>query len=879
MSKNPLSFSGLDSVGVASSREKYGSNRLTVRKSKSFFRKYIESFNDPIIKILLFSVVLNFIFVLRDGDWYETAGIALAVFISTFVSTVSEYGSEMAFKKLNKLSGDHTVCVIRNNTAAEIHIDELVCFDVIHLSAGEMVPADCVVISGSLTCDQSTLTGESRDKQKRPVGRIENINNIDWRLESENQIFRGSLITSGDAKALVMRVGDSTFYGSMAMEMQSEARESPLKLRLAKLASALSKIGYIAAALVCASDIIHSFAIAGSISSLSTPDIIQNLLHALTIGITIVVVSVPEGLPMMITVVLSSNMFRMMRDKVMVRKLVGIETAGSMNILFTDKTGTITKGNTSVTSFVTAYGDEYTQSRQMPTKIRATAEISAFFNTASSLDKTKIFGGNSTDRAMLAFALPKTLSPDDYTRTAYVPFDSMYKFSAATVVSSGGKKTTYIKGAPELIIDKCTQYMTQDGTSDNFTDRSKIHAKIKKLTMQSARIIAIAISDTEVARSDDFENLTFIGIAIIRDSLRREAKPAITKLTKAGIQTVMITGDNKNTAYAVAAECGIISKKRSGIYTGDELNKMTDAEIKNILPSLAVIARALPSDKSRLVRIAQECDFVVGMTGDGINDAPALKKADVGFAMGSGTDVAKEAGDIVILDNNISSIARAVLYGRTIFKSIRKFIIFQLTMNMCAVGVSIIGTFIGIDTPVTVMQMLWINIIMDTLAGLAFAGEPPLEVYMNEPPKKRSEPVLNRYMACQIISMGIYTISLCTFFLASNRIRSLFRTAPDGIYFLTAFFALFVFCGIFNSFNSRTTSANPIAHLAKNPAFVVIMLAVSIVQILLVKYSFPIFRTAALTFDEFKTAIIMAASVIPANMAIKLILGLVRKRR
>jgi magnesium-transporting ATPase (P-type) len=322
----------------------------------------------------------------------------------------------------------------------------------------------------------------------------------------------------------------------------------------------------------------------------------------------------------------------------------------------------------------------------------------------------------------------------------------------------------------------------------------------------------------------------------------------------------------------------ISNKNPFEIITSAELASMSDAEIKKRLPSFRVVARALPEDKSRLVRLSQEMGLVTGMTGDGINDAPALKKADVGFSMGSGTEVAKEAGDIVILDDNIASIAKAILYGRTIFKSIRKFIIFQLTMNLCAVGVSIIGPFIGIDTPVTVIQMLWINIIMDTLAGLAFAGEPPLAEYMTEPPKSRGEPVLNKYMLHQILCMGLFTVLLCVLFLKLPVIHLLFRYAGDPIYFMTAFFALFIFAGVFNSFNARTHRIYLLTNLRRNPMFLLIMTMVAVIQILLIYYGGSLFRTAGLTLEELRRVLLIALLVVPADCIRKLVLRLFGKQ-
>ncbi len=868
---------GIPNNRVEELRKKYGSNTLTEEKRKSVIRKYFESFNDPIIRILLISLLLNLVFVIRDGDWYESAGIAVAVFISTFVSTVSEYGSEAAFRKLKNDALNNTCRVIRGGNISTLAVSELVCGDIIRLSAGEKVPADCIMVYGNISADQSALNGESKEIQKKTVSFPFNDDNINWRLDCEYQIFKGSLISAGDCYAMVKRVGDNTFYGNMASEMQAQTRDSPLKLRLSKLAKTLSRIGYAAAVTVALSDFACSVFLGGGINFLSLQVIIQHALHALTLGITIVVVSVPEGLPMMITVVLSSNMFKMMRDNVMVRKLVGIETAGSADIIFTDKTGTITKGNTSVSSVILADGNEFTKVISMKPRLRRLLELSAVFNTGSSISANEIIGGNSTDRAMLAFSNPRTLNPSDFTKSAYVPFDSMYKFSSATVTAKAGEKLIFLKGAPELIIDNCTSYINSDGAVIDLYDRKIINEKISRLTERAVRVIALAISPYPIDKNGRFKDLTLIGIASIKDEVRREALNAVKLLRSAGIQTVMITGDNKDTAQAVALECGIIKKKGEGMLTGEQIKKMSDNEIKKLLPSLRVISRALPSDKSRLVKLSQETGHIVGMTGDGINDAPALKNADIGFAMGSGTEVAKEAGDIVILDNNISSIAKAVLYGRTIFKNIRKFIVFQLTMNMCAVGVSVIGPFIGIDTPVTVMQMLWINIIMDTLAGLAFAGEPALRSYMKEAPKSRDEAVLDKKMVIQIASMGIYTLGLCIYFLMSSTVRGLFRSSPDGIYFLTAFFALFVFSGIFNCFNARTYSVNIFAHLSKNITFLIIMGSVSVIQILIINSGLSIFRTVPLTLGEFRCVILMALSVIPVNMIIKLFLKFTKR--
>ena len=371
---------------------------------------------------------------------------------------------------------------------------------------------------------------------------------------------------------------------------------------------------------------------------------------------------------------------------------------------------------------------------------------------------------------------------------------------------------------------------------------------------------------------DDGSGLSFISLLFIKDELREEVKDGIELVRKAGIRTVMITGDNKKTAMSIAKDAGIIFDDKDIILTSSELNNMSDVDVKKIIPRLSVVSRALPTDKSRLVRLSQELGLVVGMTGDGVNDAPALKKADVGFAMGSGTEVAKEASDIILLDNNFNSIVKAILYGRTIFKSIRKFIIFQLTVNFCAVFLSIVGPFIGVANPVTVIQMLWVNMVMDTLAGIAFSYEAPLLEYMDEPPKKRDEKILNSYMIHEIIFTSIYSFLLCIFFLKSPLIHSFFRSGKNDIYFMSAFFGLFIFMMIFNSFNARTSRLNIFANLLSNKVFLGIILFIVAVQVLLIYYGGDLFRTTSLSLKEIEIMLICAFSVIPVEFIRKLYL-------
>lgn len=886
---------GLTEEQVLSSRRLYGANVLTRRKRKGFFKQYLSSFGDPIIKILLAALAINVLFLFRTSDWLESAGIAVAVFLATFVSTLSQYGSESAFLELQRSSADIECRVKRADGVRSLPVSELVVGDVVLLEAGEKIPADGVLLSGKLSVDQSALNGESVETEKLPLA----SGGKDWDLMRKNQLFMGSVVSAGEGVMRVERVGDKTFYGGLAREMQDEPPESPLRVKLAGLAKTLSKIGYIAAVLIAVADLFNSFLIdngmnfARAWSDLCTWTIcVPRLMHALTLAIAIVVVAVPEGLPMMIAVVLSSNMLRMLKDKVMVRKPVGIEASGGLNILFTDKTGTLTKGELEAVKFVDGRGQVFNDVPSCGRAVNELLRLSAYFNTGSVLSEGKALGGNATDRAILKSILPIDFRPENYIRSAVLPFDSAYKFSAATVSSETrtmpvfGEKCTFLKGAPEKLLPACVDYVDENGELHPF-DAAATGRRQRAMTEKAMRVLAVAVSRQEVKGEKDLKGLTFVALIGIRDDVRREVPAAIEEALGAGIQVVMITGDNIETAKAVAEEVGLLKEENDGdrvgmtplAVTGRELASMTDAEVLRILPRLRVVARALPTDKSRLVRLAQSQGLVTGMTGDGINDAPALKKADVGFAMGTGTEVAKEAGDIVILDNNFASIAKAIRYGRTIFKSIRKFVVFQLTMNLCAVGVSLIAPFIGVDTPVTVIQMLWINIIMDTLAGLAFAGEPALREYMEERPTKRDEPVLCRQMIRQIVWAGACTIGLCLAFLKVPLFKELFRYRENPIYFYTAFFALFVFSGVFNAFNARTERINLFSHLGKNKTFVVFILLVVAVQLLLVYVGGSVFRCAGLTARELLITLALSFTVIPADLLRKLIFRRFSRRK
>ena len=875
----PALSCGLTSGEVEASRKKYGTNSFTASKPAGFFRQFFRNLNDPIIKILIAALIINLVFTVGNSNPAESVGIAITVLISALVTTISEHSSGTAFEKLYSTLGDTTVRVIRDGEEKECPISSLVRYDLVFLSPGDTVPADGIIIRGNISCDEAALTGESRPSKKSfdqsALSLLRSGGDEQSLRSSHAMIYRGSHVLSGSALMLVTAVGDKTVYGAIAGELSHESTASPLKERLSELAKTISKIGYVSAALVAAVHLANAFwfdvgqnPILALARITDMKFVVSELIKTLTLAISVIVVAVPEGLPMMITVVLSSNMKRMLRSGVLVRRLVGIETSGAVDMLFTDKTGTLTTGKLTVSSFITSDG-EYSSLRSCPPRVAASLK-------KGSAACSSVF--NQTERAVNLFSGIKTHSVSDGTKKN-IPFDSSRKYAAGVTDDK-----MYIRGAAEYLLPSCVSYLSGDGSTLSMTDdiREKITDLVKNYSSGSYRVLLHGESDaasfSKLAAGGEISDIpiTFVGLFVIRDEIRKEARAAVKQCREAGISVVMLTGDNCDTAAGIAVECGILPEKyhvmrdRSCfpektplVVDGDMLRSLTDSELSAILPEIKVISRVTPTDKSRLVRLAKGSGHITGMTGDGVNDAPALKAADVGFAMGSGTDVAREAGDIVITDDNFASITKAVLYGRTIFSSIRKFITFQLTMNMAAVGVSVIGTMFGIESPVTVIQMLWVNIIMDTLGSLAFAGEPSLPEYMNLPPRTRDEPILTKSMILKMLLTGGYAIVMSVYFLLSPNIRH--ALGGGEIEHLTRFFALFIFMGIFIAMCTRTPRINLLSNISQNRAFIIIMPAVALIQLLIIYFGGDVFRCVPLSPHELGMSALFAFTVIPAD--------------
>lgn len=858
-------INGLNNEEVKNNRKKYGSNNISGKNKNTFFNLFIETLGDPIIKILLIALAIKTIFLFQDFDYFETIGIVLAVLVASLISAVSEYGSNKAFKRMQEESSKINVRVRRNSNITEVPIDEIVVSDIIILSSGDRVAADGIIVKGNLSVDESSLNGEAKEVYKEFTSDINNP------LE-KNKVYRGTTIYDGNAEVLITKVGMNTLYGKMAKILTEEEESSPLKIRLNNLAKIISRIGYVAAILIAIAYLFSKIFITNNFnitlikSTITFSIFLSYLLEAMTLAVSVLVMSVPEGLPMMITLVLSTNSKKMLKDNVLVRKMVGIETAGSLNILFTDKTGTITKGKMEVIFLIDGSLNKYNSLEELSTNYKTIITDSLIYNNESEYNHegNKVIGGNITDKALLTFAGRKK---EEFIKIKdRLMFNSKNKYSVS-IIEKEQKKIKLIKGAPDRIIKYCSDYIDQNGKKKNL-DKDKILKYIDDKTSHGLRAIALALS-LSIYPTDSIRRSTLVGVIFIKDDIRCEAKDGVSLITSAGVNTIMVTGDSKATALSIAKEVGIINSDKDIILTSSELEKMTDNEVKTIIPHLKVIARALPEDKKRLVMLSKELGLVTGMTGDGVNDSIALKKADVSFAMGSGTEVAKEASDIVILDDNIISISKAILYGRTIFKNIRKFIIFQLTVNVAAVSLALIGPFIGVPSPITVIQMLWINMVMDTLAGLAFSYEVPRIEYMKETPKKKEENIINKYMLNEIITSGLYTLIISLLFLKLPIIKELFQ---DNNHLMTSFFSLFIFLAVFNAFNARTHRLNIFAHLKENKVFITIILFIIIVQILMIYFGTTIFQTTPISLEEFTIVFLMSFTIIPLDFIRKIIL-------
>ncbi len=885
---------GLSEQEVQDSRSKHGDNSLTEHKVSTFWSKLLENAADPMIIVLLVALVIVIVLWLFGyTEWYEGVGIAIAVSLATLVSTWSEFKNEQTFQKLQQEASKIFLNVFRGESVQRVNIDNIVVGDKVLLEPGDKIPADGLIIEGRIKVNQAALNGEPE-----AVPKIPGVNVSESKLEDHHSIYRGTIVEDGEAVMEVKQVGDHTMFGHMASELKKEDRLGPLRVKLSTLANQIARFAYMGAPLIALAFMFKVIVMdnQGDFAAYFNEWqlVVKDLVIALILAVIIIVVVVPEGLPMMIAIVLAQNMKKLLKSKVLVRQLLGIETSGSLNILFTDKTGTITLGKLDAVGFMAV--DEESQKLlinfrspdEMPFELRRLLDMSIRENSASVVnleakgEEDLILGGNSTERALLRFVhnAEKELDQEKVSVLSQVHFNSDRKYSATRIEIELKKELSLVKGAAEIILEKCSEYHNKKGERVTLSEDLKrnLTAQLEEKADAGFRIIGLATSEIEVGEDGLPDSLCLLGFSLIRDELRSDARPAIETLQQAGIQVVMVTGDRHGTAIAIAKEAGIMNRHDDVAIGSSEMARFTDSELKEILPRLRVVSRCLPSDKSRLVRLSQSIGLVVGMTGDGVNDSPALSKADVGFALGSGTEVAKEASDIVLLDDNIHSVTSAVHYGRTIYRSVQKFITFQLTVNLSAILLAFIGPFLGFELPLTMIQLLWVNLIMDTLAALAFSGEPPLDDHMEEAPKSRDENLIVKNMWNSIFANGIFITLICIMFLKLPYVSDFF-TRGDGsgnLPFLTAFFTLFVFLNNFNKFNVRVRDNRLLHHINQNKGFLRIVGLIFAIQIILVLVGGKMFRTTPLTWEEWLFVILAAFLIIPFDILRKRLFGQIK---
>ena len=779
---------------------------------------------------------------------------------------MSEYRNTSRSEALQEEYSKTFAKVIRNGKLINILTSEIVKGDVILVQAGDKVPVDGLVFEGNIKVSQAALNGESRDESKTATDTMDEAESTDY--SSSSKIFMGSVVTSGEAYMVATVIGDESELGKINKALtndEEEERKDTSSLKLEVVAAGIGKLGVSAAALAGVLHVVLSLVRADE--AITVVAVLLVAAEAVMLMASIVIMAVPEGLPMMNSLVQSMNTESMYKKNILVSHKAAFSDSAYMNVLFSDKTGTITQGNLSLVEFITGAGEVVSniQSREFIEAIT--------LNNLAKISEGKAIGSNNMDRALLSYALLNGYddSKNDPDKVADVSgFDSEKKCATATLKDG----TVYWKGATENIIDKVTHYALPDGAEKEFTaaDKKKLEDTMlaqAKRTMKLLSVVKITGGKT-----------VLLAVLCLRDNVRTDAVETVQILNSAGIQVVMVTGDAEETATAIAKEAGILKNEATDVVlTHEELAAMSDEELKKKLPDLRVVSRAKPLDKKRLVSISQQLDNVCGMTGDGVNDAPALKQADIGFAMGDGTAVAQEAGDVVILNNSLTSIKDCVLNSRTMAKSVGKFLIFQLTVNISTLLMNILAPILGWTEPFSIVQILWINLIMDTLAAMAFGGEPILNRYMNDKPAKRTDNILTTYIKSAIGTSSIF-ITLGSILILENiaGITS-FVTPADcadpELYKKTFMFAFFIYSIIFNSLNTRSERFNLFEHIGENKRFVLVMGVIFVLQTVIIEIGGEVFSTTMLNAKALLVSMALALLIIPVDLVRK---AFVRKK-
>ena len=871
--KKDILEQGLSDQQVQESKNQYGANELAKKDKESLWSMFIGAFNDIWIKVLCLALVLKVVLAVLgvivpalggENDVIEIFSIILAIALATGFSTLSEYRNSSRSEALQEEYNKTDAKVMRNGKLVKILTSEIVKGDTIIIQAGDKVPVDGVLFKGSVKVSQAALNGESRDESKKAADTMENAESTDY--SCPDKVFMGSVVTSGEAYMVATVIGDASELGkinkALTDENEEDERKDTSSLKLEVVAGGIGKLGVSAAAIAGILQVVLT--LIRTDEAITPVFVILLVAEAVMLMASIVIMAVPEGLPMMNSLVQSMNTESMYKKNILVSHKAAFSDSAYMNLLFSDKTGTITEGNLSLVEFIMGDGS-------MADEILHLDFLEAItLNNLAKISEGKAIGSNNMDRALLSYVIAKnSVDKVDENKVKEISgFDSEKK--CATVELNDG--TVYWKGATENIIDQVTDYMAANGDIHEFTsaDKAKVEAQMIEEAKRTMKLLSVV----------KFQGNKKILLAVLclRDNVRQDAVETVEVLNKAGIQVVMVTGDAEETAVAIAKEAGILKDETKEIVlTHDELEQLSDEELKKKLPLLKVVSRAKPLDKRRLVTMAQQLEDVCGMTGDGVNDAPALKQADIGFAMGDGTAVAQEAGDVVILNNSLTSIKDCVLNSRTMAKSVGKFLIFQLTVNISTLLMNILAPVLGWTEPFSIVQILWINLIMDTLAAMAFGGEPILNRYMDDKPAKRTDNILTGYIKSAIGVSSVF-ITLGSILILENIGGIATWVTPAGctdveLYEKTFMFAFFIYSIIFNSLNTRSEKLNLFEHIGENKRFILVMGAIFVMQTVLIEIGGKVFNTYMLTPKALLVSMVLAVLIIPVDMIRKIIVN------
>ena len=839
-------LNGLSDKQVQESRETYGWNLLTPPKRPSMWRLYLEKFNDPVIRILLVAAFFSFVISVIEGEYAETIGIFFAIFLATGIGFYFEYDANKKFDLPNAVGEETPVTVKRNGKIQEIPRKEVVVGDIVILNTGEEVPADGTLLEAiSLQINESTLTGELMVNKTTDEASFD-----EEATYPSNEVMRGTTVTDGHGIMQVNKVGDATEIGKVATQATEQSgEETPLNIQLSKLAKFIEKVGFTIAILTfvifTGKDLYQYLSVTSITGWQEWMHIARIVLKYFMMAVTLIVVAVPEGLPMSVTLSLALNMRRMLKTNNLVRKMHACETMGAITVICTDKTGTLTQNLMQVHE---AKVDE----TQMDLVAEGISANSTAFLEEAEEGKKPSGVGNPTEVALLLWLNGLGKNYAQLRKNAKVinqlTFSTERKYMATLVQSPiQGKKVLYIKGAPEIVMGKCT--LTNEVIAQN-------NEQLLAYQNMAMRTLGIAYKFIPEGASNDCAELvndgglTFLGIFAISDPIRLDVPEAVGKCQSAGIGVKIVTGDTPGTATEIARQIGLWKPENTdrNRITGVEFAAVIDAEALDRVLDIKVMSRARPMDKQRLVQLLQQKGAVVAVTGDGTNDAPALNHAQVGLSMGTGTSVAKEASDITLLDDSFHSIATAVMWGRSLYKNIQRFIVFQLTINVVALASVLLGAFLGTELPLTVTQMLWVNLIMDTFAAMALASIPPSADVMNEKPRKTDDFIITKPMRYNILGVAacflIILMSLIVYIKGLPTVE-----VPTA---LTAFFTIFVMLQFWNLFNASVFGTNHSVFKDSRHALGMISVAgiILIGQIIIVEFGGKVFRTVPLTLTE-----------------------------